>query len=282
MLRLRNSWELGKISWSVLRSDRSLAWFPVLSAIASLVVFGVFAGLIAATGVNDSSSGSGLEGIGYLFIGLGYVALAFVGTYFLAALVSAANERLNGRPTSVSEGFRAANTRLHVILPWALVQGVVSIVIGSLENRGGWFGQFVTRMLGAAWAVLTFLTVPIIVLEDLGPVRAIKRSGTLLKQTWGENLVGQSGFGLLGMLASLPGILLLVLGIGSGSLVLAVTLGIIGGAWVVVVSVAIAAMSGIYRTALYRYSVDGHAPPAFADVDLGTAFGPRRGGRGLL
>jgi hypothetical protein len=162
------------------------------------------------------------------------------------------------------------------------VQGVVSIVISSLENRGGWFGQFVTRMLGAAWAVLTYLTVPILVFEDLGPVNAIKRSGALVKQTWGENLVGQAGFGLLGMVASLPGILLLVLGIGSGSLVLAVTLGILGGAWVVVVSVAVAAMSGIYRTALYRFAVDGQAPPAFANADLGAAFGPRRGGRGLL
>jgi amino acid permease len=51
---------------------------------------------------------------------------------------------------------------------------------------------------------------------------------------------------------------------------------------VVVVSVAVAAMSGIYRTALYRFAVDGQAPPAFANADLGAAFGPRRGGRGLL
>ncbi len=282
MQRIRNSWELGKISWSVLKSDRTLAWFPVLSAIASLVVLGVFAGLVAVTGVQTSGANQGLQGIGYVFIGVGYIAMAFVGTYFLAALVAAANERLEGRDSTVSQTIAATNGRLHVILPWALVQGVVSIVISSLENRGGWFGGIIVRLLGAAWAVLTFLTVPVIVLEDLGPIAALKRSGALLKSTWGENLVGQSGFGLLGMLASLPGIAVLALGISTGSVAVAIVLGIVGVAWVLVVSIVVSAMSGIYRTALYRFAVDGKAPAAFADSDLGAAFGPRRSGRGIV
>ena len=47
-------------------------------------------------------------------------------------------------------------------------------------------------------------------LEDLGPDHALKRSGTLFKQTWGENIVAQLGFGLLGFVALLPGLLLIV------------------------------------------------------------------------
>ena len=282
MQRVRVSWELGKISWSVLKSDRTLAWFPILSTIASLLVLGVFAGLVAITGLQTSGANQGLEGMGYVFIGVGYIAMAFVGTYFLAALVSAANERLEGRDSTVRESLTATNGRLHVILPWALVQGVVSIVISALENRGGWFGTLIIRMLGAAWAVLTYLTVPIIVLEALGPIAGLKRSGTLLKSTWGENLVGQAGFGILGMLASLPGLLVLALGIATGSVVVAVALGIVGVAWIVVVSIVISAMNGIYRTALYRFAVDGKAPAAFAGSDLGAAFGPRRGSRGIV
>jgi hypothetical protein len=283
MQRIRTAWELGKISWSVLRADRTLAWFPVISAIASLVVLGVFAGLIAAMGVDSSSGTEGLEGIGYVLIGVGYVALAFVGTYFLAALVFAANARLDGRPTSLGEAFGQANSHLHVILPWALLTGVVSIVISTLESRGGFVSDLVGRMLGAAWSVLTFLTVPVLVLENVGPVTALKRSGSILKQTWGENLTAQFGFGFRGMLASLPGALVLGLGIASGSVVLAVALGIVGAAWIVLVSVVMSALTGIYRTALYRYSVDGQAPPAFANADLGGAFTTRRrGGRGII
>jgi hypothetical protein len=275
MQRIRNSWELGKISWSVLKSDRTLAWFPVLSAIGSLVVLGVFGGLIAATGVNDTSGHEGLKAIGYVFVVAMYIGFAFVATYFLGALVHGANERLNGRDAKLADSIGAANAKLHRILPWALVQGTVSIVLRSMEERAGWLGQIVVGLLGAAWSILTFLTVPIIMLEDLGPIAALKRSGALIKQTWGENVVGQAGFGLLAFVAGLPGILLLFIGIGTGSVAVAVALGIPAVAWLLAVSIVVSTMTGIYRTALYRYAVDGKAPAAFADAQLGEAFAPR-------
>ena len=206
MQRIKNSWELAKVSWSVLRSDKTLAVFPILSAVASLILVGIFAGLIAATGVNDSGSNSGLKGIGYVFIVAGYIALAFVSTYFLAALVHAANEALEGRRAALGESFAAANTKLHRILPWALVQATVSIVIQALEQRG-FLGQIVASLIGAAWAVVTFLTVPIIMLEDLGPIAALKRSGHLLRESWGENIAAQFGFSIFGLIGSLPAIL---------------------------------------------------------------------------
>jgi len=145
--RIRNSWELGKISWSVLRSDRSLAWFPVFSGIGSLVVFGVFGGLIAATGIEDQRNQSGLKAIGYVLVVAAYIALAVVNTYFQAGLTAGANERLDGRDSNVKASLRAANSRLHRILPWALAQATVSILIRSIEERAGWLGQIIARLL---------------------------------------------------------------------------------------------------------------------------------------
>jgi len=240
----------------------------------------VFAGLIALTGVNSGGGSSGLKGIGYVFIVLGYVALALVGTYFLGALVHGANEALDGKHAEVRECFEAANARLHRLVPWAIVQATVSIVIQMLEERG-FLGQIVASLIGAAWAVVTFLTIPIIMLEDLGPVAALKRSGHLLKQTWGENIAAQAGFGIFSMFAILPAAIVLGLVVGSGSIVLIVTVGAVALAWAVVVSVAVSALSGIFRTALYRFAVDGVAPPAFAAANLEHAFGPRRGRTGL-
>jgi hypothetical protein len=280
MERIRNSWELGKISWSVLKSDRRLAWFPVLSAIASLIVVGIIGGLIAATGVDEREGREGLKAIGYVFVFIGYVGLAFVTTYFLGALVHAANERLSGRDSGFGEAIAATNAKLHRILPWAFVQATVSVIIQAIEDRAGWLGVFVARLLGAAWAVLTFLVVPIIMLEDLGPIDALKRSGSLLKKTWGENLAAQIGFGLLGFLVMLPGIALVAIGVGSGSTGVAIVLGAVGVAWLVVVAVVLSAMSGIYRTALYRFVVDGTAPAAFEGADLRGSIGPRQERRG--
>jgi hypothetical protein len=278
MGRIRNSWELGKISWGVLRSNKALATFPVLSGLASLVIIGVFAWLIAATGLDTTAGNEGLEGIGYVFVALAYVALALANTYFTAALVSGANDVLDGRDTTLGDSLGAANGKLHRILPWALVQATVSMVISAIEERAGFVGQLIAGLLGAAWAIVTFLTIPIIMLEDLGPWNALKRSGTLVKQTWGENIVAQAGFGLLALVASLPGIALVAVGVATGSVAGAVAIGIFGVIWMAIVAVVIGAMSGIYRTALYRFAVDGRAPAAFAGADLAGAFGPRRGG----
>jgi hypothetical protein len=278
MGRIRNSWELGKISWAVLRSNKTLATFPVLSGLASLAIIGVFAGLIAATGLDTTGGNEGLEGIGYVFVALAYVALALANTYFTAALVSGANDVLDGRDTTLGDSLGAANGKLHRILPWALVQATVSMVISAIEERAGFVGQLIAGLLGAAWAIVTFLTIPIIMLEDLGPWNALKRSGTLVKHTWGENIVAQAGFGLLALVASLPGIALVAIGVATGSVAGAVAIGIVGVIWMAIVAVVIGAMSGIYRTALYRFAVDGRAPAAFAGADLAGAFGPRRGG----
>jgi len=273
--RLRNSWTLAKISWGVLRSDKTLAAFPVLSTIASLLVVAIFGGLTVGLGVDHDHGQEGLKAIGYVFIVVGYIVLAFVTTYFTGALVAGANDALQGRPTTLGESLAAANAKLHRLLPWAIVQGTVSAIIAAIEERFGTLGQIASRLLGAAWAVVTFLTIPIIMLEDLGPWNALKRSGTLLRQTWGENIVAQVGFGLIAMLAGLPGAALVAIGIATGSVAVAIVLGIIGAVWIVIVSVVIAAMSGIYRTALYRFAVDGRVPDAFAGVDMQHAFGPR-------
>jgi hypothetical protein len=280
MGRIRNSWELGKISWSVLRSDKTLAAFPVLSTIASLVVIGVFAGLIAATGLDTTEGQESLEAIGYVFLVVAYLALAFVNTYFSAGLVAGANKVLDGQSTTLGESIGSANSKLHRILPWAIVQATVSIIISAIEDQAGWLGQVIAGLIGAAWSVVTFLTIPIIMLEDLGPWNALKRSGNLTKHTWGENIVAQAGFGLLALVAMLPGLALIGIGVATDEIAAIVGLGAIGAIWVAIVSVVISAMSGIYRTALYRFAVDGTAPPAFAGSDLEHAFGPRRNRRG--
>ena len=144
--------------------------------------------------------------MGYVFVVALYIAAAFIVTYFQAALTAGANERLDGRPASVGAAMRSANAKLHRLLPWAIVSATVSMVIRAIEERFGIVGQIIGSLIGAAWGIVTFLTIPILMLEDIGPIDALKRSAHLLKQTWGENLGAQFGFGFLGILAMLPGI----------------------------------------------------------------------------
>jgi hypothetical protein len=168
-----------------------------------------------------------------------------------------------------------ANSRLHRLLPWAFVSATVSVIITQLE-RQGIVGQIIGSIVGLAWNLITFLTVPILVLEDVGVGTAFKRSKNLFTKTWGENVVGQAGLGIIGFLAMIPGLLVIALGAATGSVVAAVFIGAIGVAWILVASTVVAALSGIYRTALYRFASTGEVPEGFTGVDFQGAFRARR------
>lgn len=280
MGRFQRSVGLAKASWSVLKNEKQLAWLPVLSFIGSVVVMGLFGLAIWATlGKETGLDGKdhySMSAVSWVLVACTYVAVAFVQTYFLAALCAGANERLRGFDTTLSRAFGVANARLHRILPWAIVSATVSMIIQAIEERFGFLGRVIGSLLGAGWAVLTFLTVPIIVFEDVGPWVALKRSGRLLKQTWGENVIAQIGLGLVGFVAALPGVLVAILGFAAGTLVVTVPLVAVAVAWLAIVAAVMAALSGIYRTALYRYAMDGQVPAAFAGLDLEHAFGPKQ------
>ncbi len=279
MSRIQTSWEIAKRSWAVLKSDKTLAWFPVFSLLASLVVVGVFAGLVAATGIDTENGQRSMGAIGWVFVVCAYVGLAFVQTYFLGALVAGADERLRGGNSSVSQGLRIANSRLHRLLPWALITATVTMILQAIEERFGFVGRLVAGLVGLAWNLVTFLTVPILIIEDLGVGAALTRSKDLFKKTWGENVVGQAGLGIVGFLAALPAVLLFVVGAALGTVGLAV-FGAIGVAWLLVSTTVVAALSGIYRTALYHFAANGQVPGEFAGVDFQATFRPRGGDGG--
>ena len=280
MNRFHRTIALAKASWAVLKSDRSLVLFPTISALVSLGLIAVLALLGWATSSTDVAGATKYTAnAATIVIGiLGYVGLAFIQTYFLAALVGSANEVLEGRSTTVGQGMGIASSRISRLLPWAIVSATVSYIIQSLEQRAGFIGKIVIGFLGATWSVLTFLTVPIIVFENLGPVNALKRSGKLLKGTWGENIIAQMGFGLLAVVPMLVAFGIGYAGVASKVTIVAVVAIAIAVIIVLATTLVIGALSGIFRTALYRYAVDGTVPGAFAHVDLENAFGVKRRG----
>src|SRR6478752_6014113 len=256
MGRFQMSWEIAKRSWAVLRADKTLAWFPVLSALGSLAVIAALGGLFLATGIDDTSSGTSLQPMGYVLIVIAYLALAMVQTYFLAGLVAGADRRLRGQDSTLRGALEIANSRLHRLLPWAVVTATVTMVLQAIEERFGLIGTIVARLVGLAWNLVTFLVVPILVLEDLGVGDALKRSKDLFKKTWGENVIGQFGLGAVGFLAMIPGVLLVAIGASMGTAGL-ILFGAVGVAWIIASAVIVSALSGIYRTALYHFAAHG-------------------------
>src|SRR5262249_51300502 len=216
-----------------------------------------------------------LQPMGWVLIVVMYLALAMVQTYFLAGLVAGADQGLRGQDSTLRSALDVANSRLHRLLPWAVVTATVTMVLQAIEERFGIIGTIVARLVGLAWNLVTFLVVPILVLEDLGVGDALKRSKDLFKKTWGENVIGQFGLGAVGMLLTLPGLALIGIGVAIGTAGI-IVLGAIGAIWLVAAAVIVSALSGIYRTALYHYAANGEVPGEFSGIDFGQAFKRRK------
>src|SRR5581483_11173043 len=110
-------------------------------------------------------------------------------------------------------GFRAAMARLPQIFAWALVSATVGVLLKVIENAHERVGAIIADLLGLAWSIMTFFVVPVLVVERVGPVDAVKRSISLLRETWGEALVGRAGLGFILFLLALPLILVAIVGV---------------------------------------------------------------------
>lgn len=272
--RLANSWNLFKATLSVLAADKELAIYPVVSAIGVVLVTVAFA-VPTFLSVLAAGQASVLTYIvGFLF----YVVIYFVIIFANSALVGAAMIRLRGGDPTLSDGFRIAFSHVRVILGYSLIAATVGMILRWISERGA-IGQIVKSILGAAWNITTYLVVPVLVVEDVGPADAIKRSLALLKRTWGEQLAGSLGMGLVNFL-----LFLLVLLVGGGILVLGVVLElgglVIAGVvlWVLgflALALLSATLGSIYSAAVYRYAAEGALAEQFPAGLVQGAFRSR-------
>ncbi len=263
-----NTIDLMKKSWGVLMLDRELIFFPVMSVAALVILAGaVFTGglLGGAFGLSDEG-GEGSTGALALTLLLAFGS-SFIVIFFNAALVAAALERLRGGDPNIASGLRAASTHIPQILAWALITTIVTLILQILRDRGGMAGQVASRLGGAAWSLATFFVIPLLVAEGIGPIEAIRRSSSLLRQTWGRQLTATFGFGILTIgaiiVAAIPG---LILALVHPVLGLAIGIPLVGLAWA-----AVTAMEGIFKAALYDFAI-GKEPHGFDSVALQNAY----------
>ena len=139
---LSRSWGLVKSSAAVLRSDKELMLFPVLSGLASLVVLATFALPMFALRVFEH--GIGLAGLALAFVF--YFCQYAVIVFFNAALVGAAMIRLDGGDPTLSDGLAAAKRRLPAILGYAAIAATVGVLLQTMKRQDN---NFLVRLLGS-------------------------------------------------------------------------------------------------------------------------------------
>lgn len=274
--KFSHSWSLIKSSASVLRSDKELLVFPLLSAISCILVAATFFVPALFAGLFSGLDREHMNPLFYVFLFVFYVVQYFVIIFFNSALIGAAMIRLNGGDPTVADGFRIAMSKLPAILGYAVIAATVGVILRAVQERAGFVGRLVVGMIGVAWTVASFLVVPVLVSQDIGPIDAVKRSAELLKKTWGQNLIGTGGIGLVFGLA-IVGLVV----VGAGLITLAVSSGILAVTITATVAVAVAlllliliqaALQGVYAAALYRYATQGDAGTGFDQALVADAF----------
>lgn len=280
--RFSRSLALANASWAVVRADKELLWLPVLATLALMLLVGSFvlpAAALGAFGTDLAAAGPspGVALAAFVF----YVVAYFVAIFFNTALVGAAMIRMDGGNPTLRDGLAIAWARVGRIFGYALIAATVGLFLHALEERVGWIGQIIVKLIGVTWTLATFLVVPVLVTRDVGPVDAVKESATLLRETWGENIIGTVGLGLAFGVAYVA--VFLVGGVGAllaaeaGLPEVAVLVVVPGVLTLIVLSALQATMQGVYAAALYRHAAEPQNPAnAFGPEIMQAAFQLKR------
>lgn len=277
--KLKNSWTLFKASLNVLSADKELMVFPIISAIGTMIITATFfLPFILAQGMDGLFLGK-IQPFYWVILFLFYVVQYTVVFFANTALVGAANIRLQGGDPTISDGLKIAWSRFGAILGYAVIAATVGMILQALSKRGKGFGKLVVSLVGFAWNIATYLVVPVLAIEGIGPIDAIKRSASLLKRTWGEQIAGNFGVSAVFTLINL-GVLIVFIPL----IILAavnqiwVLLGILAFLLVTILILSgllNSSLTGIYTAAVYQFAVNGTTNGFFDPNMVQHAFAPK-------
>lgn len=275
------SWQLTKLSFSVIKQDKELLLFPLLAGIFSLAyTLALLFPTILSQLWQESADSLVLSGIDYILLFLSYLGLAFIATFFNVCVVFTTKTRFEGGDATFMDSLRFAMSRIHLILAWSLLAASVGLLLRALDSlaeRAGAVGgpliNILRSVLGVLWSLITIFVVPAMVYHDLGPTEAIKKSIDTYKKTWGESLVRYFGLGLMQFLFMMLGIVVIV-----GLVILTTPMGgaplVIGAGVLYFLAVILIfnVANTVFNTALYAYAQDKVAPSGFDAETLQAAF----------
>ena len=292
--KFQRSWLLLKSSLSILARNKPLLVFPVVifSLTVVIVLFFLAPAVFRPTGYSytqpehwqaishslftqsKEAAGQHRSQFGFTPAAIAYLALLyfvslFFATFFNVAFYNEILAALSGQTVSIGRGLKFACTRWKAVLMWTLFAGLVGLIIKTIEQRLELVGRIIARFLGLAWSIAAVFVIPIIVREEesTNPVNTLRKSAGILKNTWGEALIGYVGLSFANMLVMITSLVLLI-----GALFVSIALSnfwilaIVGVLWLFAMfawSYLTSVASQVYKGALYLYAAEGVIPEPY-------------------
>jgi len=199
--RLSNGWSISMNSFKVLKANKQLIIFPILSSISLLFILGSFIVLVlAGAGWNTENIQERGQTGSILILFLYYLVNYFVVVFFNMALIHCSQLYFKGEKPTIEDGIRFSMSRIGAIFLWSMLAATVGTVLRLIQENLGTVGKIIVGLIGIVWSIATFFVVPVIAYENLGPIDAFKRSAQLMKEKWGESLGAGFSFGLVNLI----------------------------------------------------------------------------------
>ena len=293
---VKRSNTLALASYEVLRRDKALLALPFMGFLGSMAItLALWIPIWLMTNGVESATATdaaewGLQPVVWISVIVSCLLVSLISVFFSVALAYGAWQRFQGNKPTISDCISAAVDRLDVIVPWSLLTGTIGLLPTIARNLRDFLkdlpffiGPIITVLswvFAIVWDVISFLVPPILVVERPRPLASFRRSRQLFRDTWGTQLVNQVSFGLIWLVGVVVGLAVVAvvgaipfaLGVPGAVYILA-ALGIV---WVAIVSVAIGALTGVFKMALYLFATTGEVPGDFQDTGLEEAFANRK------
>lgn len=266
--RMGNGWRLGMTSIKIIKENKSLLLFPVLSSAALITVVLTFVGgAFAVFGTDFELMIDELLGtnqiVAYATLFIFYLISYFIIVFFNVALVHCARLIFDGEKPSIKDGLAFSGSRVGTILSWAFLSATVGVILQAIEERLGFIGQIVVGLIGAVWSIATFFVVPILAYEEVDPIEALKRSGKLMKEKWGEAIGANFSFGVFFILGYLI-IIVATVALFSIHPILGIVSGVLSA---LLLHTVVAAAKTVFIAATYNHMMNRPAG-RFDEVDV--------------
>ncbi|HEY6008467.1 MAG TPA: DUF6159 family protein [Geobacteraceae bacterium] len=266
---------LMKASWQLLKKDKELLLLPVISGICCLSVMTIFVVQGLEHGwlrsfANDATAQQ--KNTVYWFMFLFYYCNYLVIVFFNSAIIACAVIRMNGGNPTLGDGLQAAVNRFPQIAGWAFIAATIGFILGMIESGSQRGRGIIAGILGISWSVISYLAIPLIIVEKTNPLVALDFSMEMMHRTWGEQVIGNFSFGLIFSLFSLPVLpILFLLGKtwGASSFLPAI---IFVSIYLIILSIFQSALQTIFNAVMYVFASGGRVPDEFSAKQLKGAM----------
>lgn len=254
---------LTKQSLAVIKQHRRLIVFPLLSTLLSFALFiGVVIPIWHTEKAVLTSSPQNVELSTWIV--LMFLAYFFVANFLInfanAALIASAQRYYDSEPVSLKEGWQHACKHTVSLFFWTLINTTIGILVRFLE---GWsehwdnWKPIYNYLSGLRWSIATFFVVPVLVMEPVSVLNAMKRSSQLLRDTWGEAKAARIGLGGFLLTARIIAFLPVAFGWLNGDIHAVMTGAIITITLLLLISIFNSTTNTVLLSALYHYAALG-------------------------